>query len=136
MKDKNLKSKFKEKINNLKCGTLGMNKKYIAIFILMILFFSVYTPISRSKVALYERELKEFNEAQESYNQFVEMHQYCQNNYDELAKLYEDTQKEFKEYQRKYNENSDSYKELKKLEDKKDKYQEMIEEYSSELEDL
>lgn len=56
--------------------------------------------------------------------------------YSDLAVRYEQTQNEYKLYKEKYNSNTDLNKELNELLNKRDKYLNLIEEYSYKLENL
>ena len=111
-------------------------KKTGLLVCLVCLLAIIFTPISKSKLENYKKKEREYEHLKNSNDAFVEMCEEYKNDYDNLSKKYEKLEKEYQLYKEKYNENRNLEKELEELKIKKDKYEKLIEEYSSNLDNL
>ena len=109
----------------------GENSKAIKMILcwliptIIIILMVICTPISRDELAQYKEKEDEYYEQQMEYEKFVSMNE----NYNQLKQ-------EFDSFKASYNENTDLNKTLEDLEYKKQKYLNLIKEYSTKLENL
>lgn len=115
-----------------------MIKKYVKLIPVLIVGIVgiIFTPVSTSDLDDYKMKQIEYNEKKENHEDFVQMSEEYKEDYSDLAVRYEQTQNEYKLYKEKYNSNKDLNKELNELLNKRDKYLNLIEEYSSKLDNL
>ena len=110
-------------------------KKYW-IIVLIVLISVTFTPISRSKLAIYKQKEIEYNERKKQPDDFVEMCEGYKADYNNLIEEYDEITQNFNSYKEKYNANKDLNRELNELKSKKEKYLNLIEEYTKQLENL
>ncbi|CDA10401.1 hypothetical protein [Intestinibacter bartlettii] len=110
-------------------------KKYW-IIVLIVLISVTFTPISRSKLAIYRQKEIEYNERKKQHDEFVEMCEGYKADYNNLIEEYDEITQNFNSYKEKYNANKDLNRELNELKSKKEKYLNLIEEYTKQLENL
>lgn len=115
-----------------------MIKKYIRLIPVLIVGIAgiIFTPVSTSDLDDYKKKQIEYNEKKKNHEGFVQMSEEYKEDYSDLAMRYEQTQNEYKLYREKYNSNTDLNKELNELLKKRDKYLNLIEEYSYQLDSL
>lgn len=115
-----------------------MIKKYLRLIPVLIVGIAgiIFTPVSTSYLDDYKKKQIEYNEKKRNHEDFVQMSEEYKVDYSDLAMRYEQTQNEYKLYKEKYNSNADLNKELNKLLSKRDNYLNLIEEYSSQLDNL
>lgn len=115
-----------------------MIKKYLRLVPVLIVGIAgiIFTPVSTSDLDDYKKKQIEYNEKKRNHEDFVQMSEEYKEDYSDLAMRYEQTQNEYKLYKEKYNSNADLNKELYKLLSKRDNYLNLIEEYSSQLDNL
>lgn len=115
-----------------------MIKKYVRLISVLIVGIVgiIFTPVSTSDLDDYKKKQIEYNEKKKNHEDFVQMCEEYKEDYSDLAVRYEQTQNEYKLYKEKYNSNTDLNKELNELLNKRDKYLNLIEEYSYKLENL
>lgn len=115
-----------------------MIKKYIKTIPVLLLGLAgiTFTPVATDHLDDYKKKQVEYNEKKKNHEDFVQISEEYKENYSDLAMIYEQTQNEYKLYREKYNSNTDLNKELNELLKKRDKYLNLIEEYSSQLDSL
>ena len=115
-----------------------MIKKYVRLIPVLIVGIAgiIFTPVSTSDLDDYKKKQIEYNEKKRNHEDFVQMSEEYKEDYSDLAVRYEQTQNEYKLYKEKYNSNTDLNKELDELLSKRDKYLNIVEEYSSQLDSL
>lgn len=111
-------------------------KNAIIIAIVACVLGIIFIPISNSKLENYKKKEAEYNELKKDHEEFVQMCEKYKDDYDNLSKKYEQIQEDYKSYKEKFNKNTDLNKELEELTKKKEKYLNLIEEYSSKLSNL
>ena len=104
--------------------------------IVIIVLMLICTPISRDELAKYKQKEAEYYEKESQYEEFVDINENYDTDYYELSERYNQLKQEFDLFKESYNENTDLNKKLEDLEYKKQKYLNLIEEYSSKLENL
>ena len=120
----------------------GENSKAIKMILccliptIIIILMVICTPISRDELAQYKEKEDEYYEQQMEYEKFVSMNENYDTDYYELYENYNQLKQEFDSFKASYNENTDLYKTLEDLEYKKQKYLNLIKEYSTKLENL
>lgn len=115
-----------------------MIKKYVRLIPVLIVGIAgvIFTPVSASDLDDYKKKQIEYNEKKKNHEDFVQMSEEYKEDYSDLAMRYEQAQNEYKLYKEKYNSNIDLNKELNELLEKRDRYLNLIEEYSSQLDNL
>lgn len=115
-----------------------MIKKYIKTIPVLLLGLAgiTFTPVSTDNIDDYKKKQTEYSENKKNHEDFVKMTEEYKDDYSDLVERYEQTENEYRLYKEKYNSNSDLNKELNQLVDKRDKYLNLIEEYSNELDNL
>ena len=115
-----------------------MIKKYVILIPVLIVGIAgvIFTPVSASDLDDYKKKQIEYNEKKKNHEDFVQMSEEYKEDYSDLAMRYEQAQNEYKLYKEKYNSNIDLNKELSELLEKRDRYLNLIEEYSSQLDNL
>lgn len=115
-----------------------MIKKYVRLIPVLIVGIAgvIFTPVSASDLDDYKKKQIEYNEKKKNHEDFVQMSEEYKEDYSDLAMRYEQAQNEYKLYKEKYNSNIDLNKELSELLEKRDRYLNLIEEYSSQLDNL
>lgn len=115
-----------------------MIKKYVRLIPVLIVGIAgvIFTPVSASDLDDYKKKQIEYNEKKKNHEDFVQMSEEYKEDYSDLAMRYEQAQNEYKLYREKYNSNIDLNKELNELLEKRDRYLNLIEEYSSQLDNL
>ena len=120
----------------------GENSKAIKMILccliptIIIILMVIFTPISRDELAQYKEKEDEYYEQQMEYEKFVSMNENYDTDYYELYENYNQLKQEFDSFKASYNENTDLNKTLEDLEYKKQKYLNLIKEYSTKLENL
>ena len=104
--------------------------------IVVIVLMVICTPISRDELAKYKQKEAEYYEKERQYEEFIDINENYDTDYYELSERYNQLKQEFDLFKESYNENTDLNKKLEDLEYKKQKYLNLIEEYSSKLENL
>ena len=115
-----------------------MIKKYIKTIPVLLLGLAgiTFTQVSTDNIDDYKKKQTEYSENKKNHEDFVKMTEEYKDDYSDLVERYEQTENEYRLYKEKYNSNSDLNKELNQLVDKRDKYLNLIEEYSNELDNL
>lgn len=115
-----------------------MIKKYVRLIPVLIVGIAgvIFTPVSASDLDDYKKKQIEYNEKKKNHEDFVQMSEEYKEDYSDLAMRYEQAKNEYKLYKEKYNSNIDLNKELNELLEKRDRYLNLIEEYSSQLDNL
>ena len=115
-----------------------MIKKYVRLIPVLIVGIAgvIFTQVSASDLDDYKKKQIEYNEKKKNHEDFVQMSEEYKEDYSDLAMRYEQAQNEYKLYKEKYNSNIDLNKELSELLEKRDRYLNLIEEYSSQLDNL
>lgn len=115
-----------------------MKKKYVRLIPVLIVGIAVviFTPVSVSDLDDYNKKQIEYNENKKDHEDFVQMIEEYKEDYSDLAMRYEKVQNKYKLYKEKYNSNIDLNKKLNELLEKSDRYLNLIEEYSSKLDNL
>ncbi len=115
-----------------------MIKKYVRLIPVLIVGIAgvIFTPVSASDLDDYKKKQIEYNEKKKNHEDFVQMSEEYKEDYSDLAMRYEQAQNEYKLYKEKYNSSIDLNKELNELLEKRDRYLNLIEEYSSQLDNL
>ena len=120
----------------------GENSKAIKMILcwliptIIIILMVICTPISRDELAQYKEKEDEYYEQQMEYEKFVSLNENYDTDYYELYENYNQLKQEFDSFKASYNENTDLNKTLEDLEYKKQKYLNLIKEYSTKLENL
>ena len=117
----------------------GENSKAIKMILcwliptIIIILMVICKPISRDELAQYKEKEDEYYEQQMEYEKFVSMNENYDTDYYELYENYNQLKQEFDSFKASYNENTDLNKTLEDLEYKKQKYLNLIKEYSTKL---
>ena len=113
-----------------------MMKKYLIIFAVICITGIVFAPISNKKLESYKQKEIEYNSQKKSHEEFVQMCEEYKADYNNLSKKYDKIQEDYKLYKEEYNKDKNQKKELEELTKKKEKYINLIKEYSSGLDNL
>lgn len=115
-----------------------MIKKYIKTIPVLLLGLAgiTFTPVATDHLDDYKKKQIEYNEKKKNHENFVRISEEYKEDYSDLAARYEQTQNEYRLYKEKYNSNTDLNKELNELLNKRYNYLNLIEEYSSKLDNL
>lgn len=109
------------------------NKRARILAPVVCLMGVTFTPISKSKLENYKSKQIEYSEKLKNHKEFVGMCEEYKNDYTNLADKYEQIQADYISYKKKFNENRNLNKELADLKKKREKYLNLIEEYSAKL---
>lgn len=115
-----------------------MIKKYIKTIPVLLLGLAgiTFTPVATDHLDDYKKKQVEYNEKKKNHEDFVQISEEYKENYGDLVVRYEQAQNDYMSYKEKYNSNTNLNKELNELLNKRDKYLNIIEEYSSKIEHL
>ena len=103
----------------------------VALTIITVTTANKFTLIPKGELSKYEKQQIEYNELKQHSKEFTEMVEGYKKNYNNLEKKYEQTKKDYEKY--KEETNIDLNKELEDLKNKKEKYTNLINEYSQKL---